>query len=451
LFFDRPEAGRRAVVLQVRFRRSELEVSEWGAVGPEAALDECVELAATAGLEVADVVRATPPAPHPRYFVGRGKLELLAERLAAVDADLLIVNHELAAGQQRNLEKHLRCRVVTRTELILSIFADRARTYEGQLQVELAQLKHAQTRLVRGWTHLDRQKGGIGLRGAGETQLELDQRMLNERIKITEARLARVGRRRARGRRRRDRSHVVSVSLVGYTNAGKSTLFNALTAADVLSEDKLFATLDPTMRRLPIAGVGEVVLADTVGFISQLPHSLIEAFKATLEEVAGADLLLHVVDGAAEGAAERIREVNQVLEEIGALEVPTVIVRNKLDLRHADGTAEPAEVAGPAPEAVRGDVWVSAVTGEGLDALRETIAHALGVSAPADVLLAPEDGRTRAWLYRLGAVIEESVAEDGRVRLKLRADPGLLSRLEALPTVLLQPGGGVHTLSTLVN
>jgi len=438
LFFDRPEAGRKAVVLHVHFR--DPGGASEAAFDDDASLRECVELARTADVDVVDTVTASRDHPHPRAFVGSGKVEELKTRMSMAEADLLIVDHELGAGQQRNLEQALKCRVISRTELILTIFADRARTYEGQLQVELAQLKHAQTRLIRGWTHLDRQKGGIGLRGAGETQLELDQRMLGERIKAAERKLEQVGKRRALGRRRRERSKTPTISLVGYTNAGKSTLFNKLTTAAVLSEDKLFATLDPTMRRLQIDGIGEVVLADTVGFISQLPHSLIEAFKATLEEVAGADLLLHVVDGATPGADARISEVNAVLEEIGALAVPTLIVFNKMDLAGDDG------------ELIDQDgIKVSAVTGQGLPELKQAIADALGVSAPTEVLIAPEDGRTRAWLYELGAVIEEHMAEDGSVAMSLRADPVLIERLEALPTVLLQPAGPVHKLSPLAN
>lgn len=437
MFFDRPEAGRKAVVLHVHFRASSVQASDL--IDDAAAQAECAELARTAGVDVVDRVTATRDHPHPRAFVGSGKLEELGQRMRAADADLLIVNHELGAGQQRNLERDLDCRVITRTELILTIFADRARTYEGQLQVELAQLKHAQTRLVRGWTHLDRQKGGIGLRGAGETQLELDQRMLSERIKTAERKLEQVAKRRALGRRRRERSKTPTVSLVGYTNAGKSTLFNSLTTAEVLSEDKLFATLDPTMRRLQIDGVGEIVLADTVGFISKLPHSLIEAFKATLEEVAGADLLVHVVDGASPGVDARINEVNAVLEEIGALELPTLLVLNKMDLASGER------------ELVAAGVEVSALTGAGLPELRRAIADSLGVTAPTRVLIAPEDGRTRAWLYRLGAVIDEQMAADGSVAMKLRADPVLIQRLEALPTVLLQPAGPVHKLSPLAN
>lgn len=412
MFFERPEAGRRAVLLSVAFKGA-----------PDQTLgsaDECAELARSAGIDVTARIGANRAAPHPRWYVGEGKLEEIAGLLAAHDADLLVVNHELSPGQQRNLERRLDCRVMTRTELILHIFADRARTYEGKLQVELAQLTHAQTRLVRGWTHLDRQKGGIGLRGAGETQLELDQRMLAERIRAVRDKLVTVQRRRGQGRRRRQRGDVRTVSLVGYTNAGKSTLFNALTAAGVTAQDKLFATLDPTMRRLEVPGLGDVVLADTVGFISHLPHSLVEAFKATLEEVASADLLLHVVDASSPDADARIREVEAVLEEIGARGIPTLMVWNKIDAVSGDL---------PVPSGGAGDLAVSARTGAGLEALVQAIGLALGVCEPTRVRLLPEEGGTRAWLYGLGAVLDEEVHEDGSLSLTVRADARLLERL----------------------
>ncbi len=415
MFFERPEAGRRAVLLHITLK------GNVSGVGPDSA-DECAELARAAEIDVVTRVGGSRSAPHPRWFVGEGKLEELAATVRSSEAELVLANHELSPGQQRNLESRLGCRVMTRTELILHIFADRARTYEGKLQVELAQLNHAQTRLVRGWTHLDRQKGGIGLRGAGETQLELDQRMISDRIKGLEKKLGTVARRRGQGRRRRQRGHVRTVSLVGYTNAGKSTLFNALTAAQVKVEDKLFATLDPTMRRLQVPGVGGVVLGDTVGFVSHLPHSLVDAFKATLEEVANADLLLHVVDASAEDVDSRVRQVNVVLKEIGADRIPTLMVYNKTDALPGGAVANAMGSAGSG-------VGVSALTGAGLDLLVRTIGERLGVTAPTEVLLAPGEGRTRAWLYGIGAVLDEEIREDGSLALTVQADADLLARL----------------------
>jgi GTP-binding protein HflX len=332
---------------------------------------------------------------------------------------------------------------MTRTELILHIFADRARTYEGKLQVELAQLQHAQTRLVRGWTHLERQKGGIGLRGgAGETQLELDQRMLAERVRATEQKLEAVESRRAQGRRRRQRGQIRTIALVGYTNAGKSSLFNALTAASVLAEDKLFATLDPTMRQLRIPGVGAVVLADTVGFVSHLPHALVKAFKATLEEVANADLLLHVVDAAGPDPGERIEQVNAVLAEIGARSLPTIVVLNKMDALPPERAGVPALGLDDVPV-----VPVSARTGSGLPALVDAIAAALGVSAPVMLTLGPTDGRLRAFLYRMGAVLEESPGDDGGSAILLQGEPALLDRVEREAPGLLQRSGVLPRLA----
>ena len=420
MFFDRFAPGRNAVLLH-----AELQGAENFDPG------EFRDLANSAEIGVAGEMLARLREMHPRLLIGEGKAEQVREAVAAHAADLVLVNHELSPRQQRNLERIVRCRVMTRTELILKIFAGRARTFEGKLQVELAQLEHARTRLVRGWTHLDRQKGGIGLRGGGETQIELDKRMLGERIRKTQARLERVARRRGQGRRRRGRSGALSVSLVGYTNAGKSTLFNALTQARTIVEDRLFATLDPTMRKLDVPGAGEVVLADTVGFVSSLPHTLIDAFKATLEEVVNADLLVHVVDASATDAERRKREVEKVLVEIGAETVPVVTALNKCDLV-ADGL-----------DGVLGcdrsrTVGVSARTGEGLSDLVEVIGRALGVQAPVSLRLPTSAGATRAWLYERGAVVDEEVTEDGGSLLRVRAD----SRVRARISHLLQQESG---------
>jgi GTP-binding protein HflX len=308
--------------------------------------------------------------------------------------------------------------MITRTELILTIFAERARSHEGQLQVELAQLKHAQTRLVRGWTHLDRQKGGIGMRGAGEKQIELDQRMLSARVKATEQKLQDVARRRRQNRRSRNRQGTPTVSLVGYTNAGKSTLFNAITQAEVFAQDLLFATLDPTTRKIEVPGAGNVVMTDTVGFVSALPHALVEAFKATLEEVVHSDLLLHVVDGSDPLREDRIEQVQAVLGEIGAGEVPTLIVVNKVDLMDTEQRTM-----------LGNTTLVSALTGQGITQLLDSIGTALGVVAPHQVVLSPKDGRNRAWLYQSGAVLDETMLTDGSVRLTVQADDKLLGQM----------------------
>ncbi|NMG64838.1 GTPase HflX [Azoarcus indigens] len=359
--FERPASGERAVLVQLDFGQ--------GAVDER--LSELKLLAASAGASVEAVVQGRRSAPDPALFAGRGKVAEVGEVLRANAADLVIFNHALSPAQQRNLERELSCRVIDRTALILDIFALRARSHEGKLQVELAQLDHLSTRLVRGWTHLERQKGGIGLRGPGETQLETDRRLLGNRVKLLKSRLQQMEKQRKVRRRARERRDVLSVSLVGYTNAGKSTLFNALTKAGSYAADQLFATLDTTSRRLYVGG-GNVVLSDTVGFIRDLPHALVAAFRATLEETAHADLLLHVVDSASEDRDAQIAAVNQVLAEIGAAEVPQIMVWNKIDLTHAGAAVE------------RGDcdrirrVFLSARTGEGLDLLREALAEMAG-------------------------------------------------------------------------
>lgn len=408
MFFERPELGRKAILVT-------LNCTGPGDFPEPPAASETRELAEGAGLEVCACVSQSRREPHPKTFLGGGKVDEIRALMEAHEADLLLVNHDVGPGQQRNLEALLEARVMPRTELILHIFADRAASHEGKLQVELAQLKHAQSRLVRGWTHLDRQKGGIGMRGAGETQIEMDQRMLGERVKLTSARLATVAKQRASRRRQRLRREVPMIALVGYTNAGKSTLFNRLTDAGVLAEDRLFATLDPTARQLEVPGLGAAVLSDTVGFISQLPHSLVSAFRSTLEDVAGADLLLHVVDATSPVQDEQRAAVDLVLKEIGAEQVPQLVILNKSDQLSSE------ERSGGL--CVSDAVAVSALTGAGIDTLRTAIAAALrGVLQQLELTLAPGDGRNRAWLYELGIVDGEAVLADGSIALNVSAD-----------------------------
>ncbi|MEO8409254.1 MAG: GTPase HflX [Propionivibrio sp.] len=356
---ERPAAGERAVIVQLDF----------GTVDITEQLEEVRLLAASAGAEICAEVHGRRASPDAAMFAGKGKVQEVLVEVTAGDADLVIFNHELSPAQQRNLERALQCRVVDRTSLILDIFAQRAKSSAGKLQVELAQLDHLATRLVRGWTHLERQKGGIGLRGPGETQLETDRRLLGKRVKSLKERLVRLERQRGIQRKARRRNEVLNVSLVGYTNAGKSTLFNALTHAGAYAANQLFATLDTTSRKLWLEGAGNVVISDTVGFIRDLPHELVAAFHATLEATAQADLLLHVVDAASPARNEQIVEVDKVLAEIGAADVPQVIVLNKQDLTGLPPAVERDEY----DRIVR--IRVSAKCGDGLPLLREGLAE----------------------------------------------------------------------------
>lgn len=357
--FERPAAGESAVLVQL----------DLGAGDYAERLAEFQLLVSSAGVAPLAVVGGRRQAPDAATYAGKGKVQEIGETRQSCGAEVVIFNHELSAAQQRNLEKILQCRIIDRNSLILDIFAQRAQSFEGKLQVELAQLEHLATRLVRGWTHLERQKGGIGLRGPGEKQLETDRRLLGKRVKILKERLALLERQRGVRRQQRGKRDLLSVSLVGYTNAGKSTLFNALTHAGAYAANQLFATLDTTSRRLYLGEAGHIILSDTVGFIRDLPHSLVAAFHATLEETASADLLLHVVDSASPDRDQQINAVNQVLDEIGAAHVPQILVWNKIDATAAAPGVEHDEYG-----RIR-RVRLSARTGEGLNLLRSALAE----------------------------------------------------------------------------
>jgi GTP-binding protein HflX len=403
--FERPQSGERAVLVH----------ASPNGLTDESEREEFAELAVSAGAVVVAELFASRKRPDPRYFIGKGKLDELRALIEQNDAELVISCASLRPSQERNLERELKCRVLDRAGLILDIFAQRARSFEGKLQVELAQLRHLSTRLVRGWTHLERQKGGIGLRGPGETQLETDRRLVGARIRQLNERLKTVDTRRSMNRSNRMKAEIPTVALVGYTNAGKSTLFNALTDAGVYVKDQLFATLDPTVRRLDLPEGEHVVLADTVGFIRDLPHELIAAFKSTLQEAREADLILHLIDASDPNRWQRVRQVNSVLKQLDADQVPQIRVYNKIDKldreprmtnnRFGEGRA----------------VWLSAVTGEGLPMLKNAIATRLRQKTThCTIQLQAAEGRQRAKLFELGAVLNEEVLEDGGWTMEVR-------------------------------
>jgi GTP-binding protein HflX len=412
--FERPDAGERAILVHLNLQ-----------VGQED-LDELKELTKSAGAQPIHVVTGSRHRPDPKYFVGKGKLDEIKSAIIELKADIVIVNHPLSPSQERNLEKALEVRVVDRNGLILDIFAQRAQTFEGKLQVELAQLKHLSTRLIRGWTHLERQKGGIGLRGPGETQLETDRRLLGVRIKQIQQRLEKVEKQRHQGRSKRKKAEIPTVSLVGYTNAGKSTLFNTLTGADIYAADQLFATLDPTLRQLPLDNGGEIILADTVGFIRHLPHELVAAFRSTLQEASEADLLLHVVDAAAEDRDETIFHVNQVLNDIDAGKIQQLKVFNKIDLLeevspHIDYDAGGKPVS----------VWISAQSGAGCQLLQQALCELFaGSKVRRKCHLTARQAGFKAKLFGIARVIDETINDHGDSILTIEIDKKNLGLLK---------------------
>lgn len=405
----------RALIVYVDFSKS----------AADDAFNEFIQLVDSAGLNVVGSITAPRQSPDAQFFVGKGKADEIAFEAGELDADVVIFNHPLTPAQERNLDKHVGLRVIDRIGLILDIFAQRARSYEGKLQVELAQLQHLSTRLIRGWTHLERQKGGIGLRGPGETQLETDRRLVGFRIKLINQRLEKVRKQRNLSRQQRQKNDVPVISLVGYTNAGKSTLFNRLSGAGVRAADQLFATLDPTLRRVELNSGRTVILTDTVGFIRDLPHDLIESFQATLEEVREADLLIHVIDVDHEQRQERIDEVNKVIEMINAENVPQIEVYNKID-KYPEQTAHKDD----SEHYPHSRVWLSSHTGEGIELLRDVIVQQLSQErTPLQLSLPVTAGQLRAKLFDLGAVRQDDENEKGGWTMQVELEEFRLQKL----------------------
>ncbi len=430
---DRHAGGDRAILVSMTMTH----------FAEQASPEEFVELARAAGVEILEHVTGIRKMPDAHSFVGQGKLQEIEMLVAAVEADVVLFNHSLTPAQERNLERALKCRVLDRTGVILDIFSLRARSFEGKLQVELAQLKHLSTRLVRGWTHLERQKGGIGLRGPGETQLETDRRLIGVRIKSINRRLAKVAQQRDLGRKARRRAELPLVSLVGYTNAGKSTLFKHLTNADVFVADQLFATLDSTLRRVTLPDKSALILADTVGFIQQLPHDLVAAFRATLEETRQATLLLHVVDASDSDERQlRIEQVNQILTDIGAAEIPQVLVYNKIDLLDDCEARCEYDSDGRVTK-----IWLSAVSGMGIDLLYEVLLKQLSQERIQCCVRVPtEAGDLRAYLFANTRILHEEYAENGDSLLEIEMSEPDFRHLVETDSRFGQPQGIAPTI-----
>jgi len=416
--FDRPNSGERAILIHLLLHSGQED------------LLELKELAKSAGTQAVHIVTGSRQRPDPKYFVGTGKLEEIGIAVQEHLADVVLFNHSLSPSQERNLEKALGVRVVDRNGLILDIFAQRAQSFEGKLQVELAQLKHLSTRLIRGWTHLERQKGGIGLRGPGETQLETDRRLLAVRIKQIQQRLDKVDKQRHQGRSKRKKAEIPSVSLVGYTNAGKSTLFNQLTGADIYTADQLFATLDPTLRSIQLTNNSEIVVADTVGFIRHLPHELVAAFKSTLQEASEAELLLHVIDSHADDRDEIMFQVNQVLTDIDAGQIRQLEIYNKIDLLEnnipridRDSNGQPIRV------------WLSAATGSGIDLLYQALTEIFATTKVRKrCFLTPTQNAIRGKLFTCAKIIDEHIDDFGATQLLIEIDVKNLGLLRDVHT-----------------
>ncbi len=427
--FDRHSGGENAVLVHIELPDSHNKEDK----------DEFIDLVVSAGLTIKRMVGGSRKSPDAKFFIGTGKAEEIRQIVEDLNADVVLFNHRLSPAQERNIESLVCCRVIDRTGLILDIFAQRAKTHEGKLQVELAQLKHLSTRLIRGWTHLERQKGGIGLRGPGETQLETDRRLLGDRIKNIRKRLDKVEKQREQSRRARKRGNIQTVALVGYTNAGKSTLFNQLTESKVYAADQLFATLDPTHRQVEVSPGQRVILSDTVGFIRHLPHDLVAAFKATLQESRQADILLHVIDTSDPRKEDNIEQVYQVLESIGAGDVPVIEVFNKIDQlkdvkakieAETDGLSIPVTHESKSNNEIVSRVWCSAKKGLGLDLVQQTISQQLEIEwLDLNLQILPQDQDIRSELYNLHVITNETVSESGDIEITIRIDAADWRRL----------------------